>query len=270
MADSNDAGGQRDPRSVPDWELPPGVPRAIWEYAHLPHIAREYDDSIQHSGLARFDSRLLAEWFPRPGRLIDLGCGSGRHSVQFALRGFDVVAVDLSGEMLKIVRERAESAGVSVETLHANLCELDQVPDGTFDFAICMFATLGMIAGPEARLTMLRHVRRLLKPGGQFALHVHNVWFNAFDPQGRRWLLKDRFRKLLGHADAGDKRLHDRGVPHMYMHVFSRRELLRQLREAGFTLETLVPLRPDGEGPLRFPHGLGSLRANGWIVRVRA
>ena len=44
-------------------------------------------------------------------RILDLGCGTGRHAVEFAKRGFDVTGVDFSEAMLSRARERANAAG---------------------------------------------------------------------------------------------------------------------------------------------------------------
>src|SRR5689334_14284316 len=63
---------------VPDWRLPPGVTRALWEYVHEPRIAQEYDCSLVSSGLVQFDETVVTEAFHLPGKLIDLGCGTGR------------------------------------------------------------------------------------------------------------------------------------------------------------------------------------------------
>ena len=93
--------------SVPDWRLPPGVSRGLWDYLHDPSLARNYDQSLAGSTLFTVDQRFAEHYFNRPGRLIDLGCGTGRLLVPFARRGCWVLGVDLSEEMLKQVGERA-------------------------------------------------------------------------------------------------------------------------------------------------------------------
>jgi SAM-dependent methyltransferase len=252
--------------SLPEWRLPPGVSRALWEYTHQPQIARQYDQSIAASGLAHYDQAVLDERFREPGRLVDLGCGSGRLAVHFAARGFDVLGVDLSLEMLRVLQEKAQAAGVVVAPLLANLCELDCLPSEQFDYALSMFSTLGMISGPDERLQALRQTLRILKPGGRFAVHAHNLWHNVFNPQGRRWLLRDRYEHYLRGQPGGDVRMHDRGIPHMYMHVFTRSEIVRLLQAAGFVVDEVLPLNATGAGPLRRPIWWGGLRANGWIL----
>jgi ubiquinone/menaquinone biosynthesis C-methylase UbiE len=93
-----------------------------------------------------------------------------------------VLGVDLSEEMLRVAGEKAAAAGVVVHRLKANLVELDGLRDGGFDYAACLFSTLGMVHGLAERRRVLAHVHRLLKPGGVFVLHVHNRWFNVWSP----------------------------------------------------------------------------------------
>lgn len=254
--------------SLPDWKLPKGVNRSLWEYTQQPHIARDYDQSIATSGLARYDACWLREQWTKPGRLIDLGCGTGRLAVDFAQRGFEVLGVDLSQEMLLQLREKAREHHVSVGVLRANLCDLSGLCDRCWDYALLMYATLGMIPGESARRWVLEHVFRLLKPGGRFALHIHNRWFNVWDPQGRAWLLKNLWESWRRGTPLGDRIVHDRGIPNFHMHVFSRGEILGLLRQVGFQIEACHPLNAVASGPLS-SSWLSSMRANGWIILTR-
>ena len=253
----------------PDWQLPRGVSRALWEYTQQPHIAAGYDQSIANSALSRYDTQVLLQQFTVPGRIVDLGCGTGRHALEFAARGFDVLGVDLSREMLIQLQAKARATGFDVATLQANLCDLDGLPDATFEYAILMYATLGMIPAARDRERVVRHVKRMLVPGGRFALHVHNLWFNLFDSHGRAWLFKDQWQRWFGGKSGGDRVVHDRGIPNFQMHVFAKSEISHLLKSSGFTIETFQPLNSTASGPMPSPCLCGGLRANGWIVIAR-
>jgi hypothetical protein len=71
-----------------DWQLPAGVDRGLWDYLHSPDLARSYDDYLAGSSLPRVDEEFVARHCPRPGGLIDLGCGTGRLLIPFARRGY--------------------------------------------------------------------------------------------------------------------------------------------------------------------------------------
>jgi 2-polyprenyl-3-methyl-5-hydroxy-6-metoxy-1,4-benzoquinol methylase len=71
---------------------------------------------------------------PAGAKVLDLCCGQGRHSLELARRGFQVVGVDLSEALLYAARKRAESEGLSVTFLHCDMREIDFA--GEFDAVI--------------------------------------------------------------------------------------------------------------------------------------
>jgi hypothetical protein len=107
----------------------------------------------------------------------------------------------------------------------------------------------------------------LLRPGGVFVLHVHNRWFNFWDPQGRRWLAGNLARSMIGRAQGGDRLMPvHQGIAGLTLHLFTRREILRLLRDAGFRIREVRPLSLSADGRLRHPWRLGWLRAYGYLL----
>jgi SAM-dependent methyltransferase len=253
--------------SPADWQLPPGVSRGLWSYLHDEALARRYDAELADCALLQVDRLFCERHFDRPGRLLDLGCGTGRLLLPFARRGHWLLGVDLSAEMLRVAAAKARAEGAAVNLVRANLVDLAGLEGGSFDHAACLFGTLGMVAGAPARRQVVAHAFRLLRPGGKFVLHVHNRGFCFWDPQGRRWLLGDALRRLLGRPAAGDRLMpaHD-GLPPLVMHLFTRREAVRLLRGVGFRVSEVRPvsLRPDGRLP--WPGWFGGLRAYGYLL----
>ncbi|HEV3417443.1 MAG TPA: class I SAM-dependent methyltransferase, partial [Pirellulales bacterium] len=134
---------QRPSGPRPIWQLPSGVTRGMWEYAHAEHIARDYDDYFAENRLFEFDEETLARHFTRPGCVVDLGAGTGRAIVPLARRGFHGVAVDLSIEMLDVIGEKTTEDNLPIDRVLANMVELDCLADGIADYCICLFSTLG-------------------------------------------------------------------------------------------------------------------------------
>ncbi len=256
------AGGSR-----ASWQLPTGVTRGVWEYVQAEHIARDYDDYFAHNGLFEFDEAVLARHFSPPGIVVDLGAGTGRALIPLVRRGHHGVAVDLSLEMLDVIRDKADEESLSVDRLCANLVELDCLADASVDYGMCLFSTLGMIRGSANRQRVLNHVARILKPGGIFVVHVHNLWYNLYDPGGPWWVLKNLWRAAVRRdIEAGDKFFDYRLIPNMYLHAFRRRELVGAIRRAGLSIKELIRLDQRRHRALRWPWLFGDLRANGWIV----
>jgi SAM-dependent methyltransferase len=258
------------PRRLADWQLPEGVDRGLWDYVNDPALARAYDESLAGSSLFTCDLDFLLRHCPRGGQFIDLGCGTGRALLATARAGMSVLGVDLSAEMLAVARQKAEAARLRVNLLRANLTDLRALKDGRFDVAACLFSTLGMLVGQPARERAIREVHRLLRPGGKFILHVHNRWFNLWTPAGRRWVFSNLLRSMLGRDAAGDRVMPPhQGVGNLTLHLFTRREATRLLRQGGFVIEEIQPLslRPDGRLPC--PWWLGRLRAYGYLIAAR-
>lgn len=272
-----------------DWQLPPGVSRSLWEFAADEQLPQTEDQHLGQTPLLQFDHALVEQWFERPGRVIDLGCGTGRSLVTLAQRGFQCTGVDLSQPSLQVARQRLREAGLSATLLRGNLCELEFLPDGQFDYALLLFGTLGMVAGGASRRQVLAHAHRLLVPGGRLALHVHSLWPHLFQMGGRGWLVRDLAKRLVGSPTAGDTHRDYRGIPRIYHHVFSRREIQHLLRDSGFEITREIPLAPLGDFTPVWPTGtqptdkpspptpssltqtglFRNLRCTGWMVEVR-
>jgi SAM-dependent methyltransferase len=231
--------------AIPDWQLPPGVDRGLWDYLHSGEMTAGYDAQVAASPLAAADVRYCEAWFPASGRLIDLGCGTGRLAIHFARKGYACTGVDLSDEMLTKAAASAAAAGVRVDWRKGNLVELGDVPDQGFDYAACLFSTLGMVRGAENRRAVAGHAYRVLRPGGRFVLHVHNRWFHRLG-----WR---RFRS----ADVTMPQGYG-GAP-LTLHHFTKREAIRLLSAAGFRV---ADVRPVGAA--------GDLPAARWLPAVRA
>jgi SAM-dependent methyltransferase len=251
----------------PNWQLPTGVNPGLWHYLHDSAIARTYDEKLADCALLSVDQCFAERHFDQPGRLIDLGCGTGRLLLPFARRGYWVLGVDLSEEMLRVAVAKARAASLTVHRLKANLVELDCLRDGSFDYAACLFSTLGMVTGPAERRRVVGHVHRLLRPGGKFVLHVHNRWFNVWDPQGRAWLWEDGLRALAGRAEGGDRVMPvHQGIAGLTLHLFTRREAVRLLSAAGLRVLEVRPVSLRSDGVLPCPWWFGRVRSYGYLL----
>jgi ubiquinone/menaquinone biosynthesis C-methylase UbiE len=253
-----------------DWQLPTGVSRALWDYAHDPASARAYDDSLANTSLFLADQAFVLEHCRPAGSIIDLGSGTGRLALTLAQKGYRPVAVDLSPEMLKVLGEKAAALGLAIPRVSANLVQLDAFADESFDHAACLFSTLGLIVGAEPRTRFLAHVHRLLRRGGVFALHVHNRWFHLGTAHGRRLLLTELIASWFGRGAGGDYEMPaHQGIGPLTVHLFTRREIVRLLGSVGFEIVEVRPLGLGADGRLPRAWWFGRLRAYGYLIAAR-
>jgi SAM-dependent methyltransferase len=121
--------------------------------------------------------------------ILDLGCGTGRHAVILAGRGREVTGVDLSAEMLKIARRRADEAGVSGLDLQTGDVRTFRI-DRRYDVALLMFAVLGYQLADEDVASTLETAALHLRPGGVLILDVwHGPAVEALGPTVRTKLV---------------------------------------------------------------------------------
>lgn len=176
--------------------------------------------------------------------ILDLGCGTGRASELLCQAGYGVFAIDLSTPMLREVIQRKNDGIIA---LRANLVQLDCFADASAAGAVCLFSTLGMIQGRTNRRQFLTHVRRIVEPGGSFLLHVHNRYAAITHSAGRRQLIGSRMRSWWHRGvEFGDAVYPYRGLPDMFLHQFSRRELMQDLMSAGWNVQRWERLSLDG------------------------
>lgn len=100
-------------------------------------------------------------------RILDLACGSGRHSIELAERGFGTTGVDLSSEFLAVARTAATERQVRVQWEERSMQDLPW--EAEFDGAFCLGNSLGGLDASGVS-TFLRSVARVLVPGGRFVL----------------------------------------------------------------------------------------------------
>ena len=248
----------------------PAVPASIERMVRCRRIADAYDDEFADNALLRYDHQLLSRWFEPPGRLLDLGCGTGRSLVEFGRRGFEVSGLDLSPRMLEIARAKCRAAGLGeVQLVEGSIADLplDRL-DPPYDYAICLFATLGYVQGHRNRLRAVRQAGSILTPGGQYVFHCQNLLHNL--PTAHLpWIATGLGRWLVGRGDVGDQLFWwYRGLRWVHMHAFRPGEIARLVSDAGLELVELHHLNADCSGPLE-ARLLRAWRSNGFIVRCR-
>jgi len=138
-----------------------------------------YDENEFTKNTIREVDFLVKELELSPGAsILDVGCGTGRHSVELAKRGHAVTGLDLSSEMLAQAAEAASVAGVEVEWVHADAAKFSLTK--TYDAAIGLCeggcGLLGRQDDPiEQPLAILSNVSQCLKPGAKALFTVLNA-----------------------------------------------------------------------------------------------
>lgn len=103
--------------------------------------------------------------------VLDLGCGTGGHALILAKRGYEIVGVDRSKEMLKIARDKAKSAKLDVEFIESDITNIGS--KRKFDAVISMFAVMSYQTANSSITAVCKLVEESLVSGGLF---VFDCW----------------------------------------------------------------------------------------------
>ena len=125
------------------------------------------------------------------GPVVELGVGTGRIAIPTAAAGVHVIGVDSSAGMLEVCAAEGRKAGVA-DRLDLRLGDLRRPPvDERVPLVTCPFRALLHLPSDEDRLTALRAVYALLRPGGRFVFDVFRPSQEDIDETDGRWIERE-------------------------------------------------------------------------------
>lgn len=175
--------------------------------------------------------------------ILDVGCGTGRHSIELARRGFDVIGLDLSPGMLRIAVLKAMEASVRVNWIQADATDFHL--DKVFDAAICLCeGAVGLIErGENAEshdASIFQNIAACLRPNAPFLLTALNgysiirqmkddhVREGRFDPATMIASYEDEWELPGGNQ-----------LMRVYERLFIAPEMVKLLQSGGFQVDNV-------------------------------
>ena len=198
----------------------------------------------------RFWQRLAAA---QDGRVLELGCGTGRLTVPVARTGAHIVGIDRSPAMLARARQRLRRARLRAPLIRGDIRQLPFRRRIRFDLVMAPYGMLQSLTSDRDLRQTLDAVAAVLTRGGLFAIDLV--------PDLPRWAEYDRRVSLSGRRGQGHVRLTESVRQAADAVAEAGQDTLRQrLERAGFRIDALLG-DYDG-GPL-------DLRADVWIILAR-
>lgn len=248
---------------------PEGVNESLWAYATSRRLAEDETATFADHPLISTDLKWVKQTLGNgTGLVADLGCGSGRASALLAKLGWHVIAIDLSEPMLRQLYVEHPVQNNQILPVQGNLARLQFLPASSLDAAVCLFSTLGMIPAPADRRRVLEGITAAIKPNGKLLLHAHNWFVQQNHAQGRRWMVRDFFRKLSGHADFGNREAQYRGIPGVRIHMFRWHELQHEFESVGLEIKSVINLHHETAADIGEGWFNRRVRAGGWLIEA--
>jgi SAM-dependent methyltransferase len=177
-------------------------------------------------------------------RVLDLCCGIGRHSLEFARRGFRVTGVDRTARYLEQARDGAAGENLSIEFVHCDMRAFARRE--AFDGALSMFTSFGYFEDAANDLRVARNVYESLQPGAKLTLDINGKEVIAAKFRERDWnrhadgtIVIEERRVLDGWSKLESHWIQLRGTERreftLVVRPYSGVELGTLLKEAGFS-----------------------------------
>ena len=158
-------------------------------YTSFASVYDTFMDNIPYEEWAEYLSGLLAEYEVTDGIVLDLGCGTGTLTELMAARGFDMIGVDYSEEMLEIAMEKRAESGRDILYLLQDMREFELY--GTVRAVISICDSLNYITEEEELEEVFRLVNNYLDPDGVFIFDFNTVY---------------KYREILGDQTIAESR----------------------------------------------------------------
>jgi ubiquinone/menaquinone biosynthesis C-methylase UbiE len=152
----------------------------------LPEVAAVYAGA---STLFPPEETILHLMLPelRAARMLDLGVGGGRTTLHFARCVREYVGADYSESMIRECQRRFATYPDPLSFVVCDARSLEMFADGSFDFILFSLNGIDSVNHSD-RLTILKEVRRVGRPGGWFCFSSHNLNFGAQLFELRQWI----------------------------------------------------------------------------------
>lgn len=195
-------------------------PSTAWQEFFDGHAPNYLQNCFTKNTVAEVDFLIDALGLSAGAAVLDVGCGTGRHAIELARRGYSVTGVDISAGMLEQAKKDAQAAGVEVQWRQDDATSFTL--SERFDAVICLcegaFGLLGRGDEPIGQpLAILRRVEASLKPSAKCLFTMLNgfamarrhsnedVAKNIFDPLNLTELSDVQPRPLAGGGEMRER-----------------------------------------------------------------
>jgi 2-polyprenyl-3-methyl-5-hydroxy-6-metoxy-1,4-benzoquinol methylase len=151
-----------------------------WYETLFEDFGQQYDhESFSQGTIGECDFIEQEIDFNKSLRILDIGCGTGRHSIELSKRGYNITGIDLSDSLLARAREKAEKQGLKIDFLKHDARELPFKNE--FDLAIMLCeGAFPLMETDEMNFQILKKAAKSLKPNGKFIFTTLNGLFPLY------------------------------------------------------------------------------------------
>lgn len=223
--------------------------RDHWFEEIADHLGTAYDRYAHTKGTVQEVDHVVSALDLKVGdRVLDVGCGTGRHALELARRGIEVHGIDVSERFVKIALASAarESAGDSPMATFERVDARALPFDAEFDAVICLCqGAFGMMTADGDDGEVISGMARALRSDGRVALSAFNAYFAV------KYHAEAEFDASIGvsherteiRSESGERKIVD-----LWTGCYTPRELRLLLATHGFVVDSVSSVEPGAYG----------------------
>lgn len=201
-----------------------------------------YKHRDEKEALILVESILSIIKIKKEAKVLDLACGAGRHSIEFAKKGFEITAVDLSKNLLDTAKKNAEALNLKIDFIRADLRQFNI--DTKFDLVLNLFTSFGYFDTDEENFKIFETAYHHLKENGFFIFDYFNKIHLERNLKNESVLTLEKGkiiqkRKIADGRVIKDIIIQKNGIENVFkesVKIYSKEELLENLKKLKFNI----------------------------------
>ena len=143
-------------------------------YKNFAYLYDALTDDIDYLEWADFIEKIFKKHKCSPKTILELGCGTGSFAVEMSKRGYEMICIDLSEDMLNCASQKAREANQDILFLNQDMTAFELY--GTVDVVVCLLDSLNYITQDKKLIKTFKLVKNYLNPEGLFIFDVNTPY----------------------------------------------------------------------------------------------
>lgn len=123
---------------------------------------------------SEYIEKIWTKYNLKPSLVAELGCGTGNMTQRLSKKGYDMIGIDLSEQMLSIAKKKAETENLNILYLNQDMREFELF--GTVDSIICICDSINYILEYNELVNVFKLANNYLNPGGLFIFDLNTIY----------------------------------------------------------------------------------------------
>ncbi|MCX7746187.1 MAG: class I SAM-dependent methyltransferase [Clostridia bacterium] len=143
-------------------------------YTDFAYVYDKLMHDVDYKKWADYIEGLFKVYNHTPSLVLDLGCGTGNFCIEMSKRGYDMIGVDISGDMLACAKEKSVKAGLDILFLNQDMTNFELY--GTVDAIVCLIDSINYITHKKDLKRLFKLAKNYLNPKGLFIFDINSEY----------------------------------------------------------------------------------------------